>query len=588
MALLSDNQILARCTGPGLPMIEPFEPQQIRQRMLESEWSYPDGPSGAALEHLRFEKLISYGLSSYGYDIRAASQFKVFTNINSAIIDPKNFDHGSFVELEGASCIIPPNSFALARTVEYFRIPRNVLAICLGKSTYARCFSGDTQVALANGTSVSFKDMAKRAKKGERFFGYGISKKHGVVVTELVAPRRIAKDEELLRVYLDDGSKIDCTPDHLFLTRQGEYVQAQALEEGQSLMPLYRYRTKQGREFIYDPVEHDRCEEKNAQYKLTYWLADAFNLRKGKYKESKGDSRHHKDHDVGNDYPTNITRLSRSVHSSHHATEHNQSYWTAQNRAKASKLIRSALRELRKDPEWYAEFNSQQAQRANAFWHDSKYEESRQQLSKTHKKNWAKPGRKAKQSRQLQDFYATAEGKAVLASRVMPKRKPLRKSVVLAALTEAGSVKGAVRVINSFNGVKITGAVISRQYPNLVRRLRREGTLPSNHKVAKVVRLKKTQDVYCLTSPETGNFALDAGVFVKNCGIIVNVTPLEPEWEGFLTLEFSNTTPLPARIYANEGCAQLLFFQGDDCSVSYKDRNGKYQSQGAEPMPPKL
>ncbi len=100
-------------------MIEPFESGQVR---------YEDG-----------EKLLSYGTSSYGYDFRCSREFKVFTNINSATVDPKAFDSNSFVDVESDVCVIPPNSFALARTVEYFRIPRNVLTICLGKSTYARC-----------------------------------------------------------------------------------------------------------------------------------------------------------------------------------------------------------------------------------------------------------------------------------------------------------------------------------------------------------------------------------------------------------------------------------------------------------------
>ena len=100
-------------------MIEPFEPGQVRQ----------DGSS----------RLISYGTSSYGYDVRCSDEFKIFTNINTAIVDPKAFDEKSFVDFRGDVCIIPPNSFALARTVEYFRIPRNVLTVCLGKSTYARC-----------------------------------------------------------------------------------------------------------------------------------------------------------------------------------------------------------------------------------------------------------------------------------------------------------------------------------------------------------------------------------------------------------------------------------------------------------------
>ena len=96
-------------------MIEPFADSQVR------------------------EGVISYGVSSYGYDIRIADEFKIFSNVSSTIIDPKHFDPHSMVDYKGEVCIIPPNSFALARTVEYFRIPREILTICLGKSTYARC-----------------------------------------------------------------------------------------------------------------------------------------------------------------------------------------------------------------------------------------------------------------------------------------------------------------------------------------------------------------------------------------------------------------------------------------------------------------
>ncbi|HCA89654.1 MAG TPA: dCTP deaminase, partial [Legionellales bacterium] len=95
--------------------------------------------NGHQMRHTNSGRVISYGVSSYGYDVRCANEFKIFTNINSAIVDPKAFDASSFVDVNADVCIIPPNSFALARTVEYFRIPRNVLTICLGKSTYARC-----------------------------------------------------------------------------------------------------------------------------------------------------------------------------------------------------------------------------------------------------------------------------------------------------------------------------------------------------------------------------------------------------------------------------------------------------------------
>jgi len=113
MSIKSDRWIREMALKHG--MVEPFEEKQVRLGV------------------------ISYGLSSYGYDMRIARHFRIFTNVNSAIVDPKEFDDRSFVEFEGDVAIIPPNSFALASSVEYFRIPRNVMTICVGKSTYARC-----------------------------------------------------------------------------------------------------------------------------------------------------------------------------------------------------------------------------------------------------------------------------------------------------------------------------------------------------------------------------------------------------------------------------------------------------------------
>ena len=113
MSIQNDRWIREMALNHG--MIEPFSEKQVR------------------------EGVISYGLSSYGYDARVGTDFKIFTNVNSAVVDPKNFDQNSFVDRNTDVCIIPPNSFALARTVEYFRIPRDVLVICVGKSTYARC-----------------------------------------------------------------------------------------------------------------------------------------------------------------------------------------------------------------------------------------------------------------------------------------------------------------------------------------------------------------------------------------------------------------------------------------------------------------
>lgn len=121
MAIKSDRWIRRMAVEHG--MIEPFSTEQVRSTERNG----------------KPERVISYGLSSYGYDLRVSREFKVFTNVYGSVVDPKGFDEKSFVDMETDICVVPPNSFALARSVEYFRIPRDVLTICLGKSTYARC-----------------------------------------------------------------------------------------------------------------------------------------------------------------------------------------------------------------------------------------------------------------------------------------------------------------------------------------------------------------------------------------------------------------------------------------------------------------
>jgi len=161
LSIKSDKWI-RRMAGQG--MIEPFVDRQVRD---------PDG--GGA-------RVISYGLSSYGYDVRCADEFKIFTNVHSATVDPKHFDPSSFVDVKGDHCVIPPNSFVLARTVEYFRIPRSVLTICLGKSTYARCgiivnvtplepeWEGHVTLEFSNTTSLPAKVYANEGVAQMLFF----------------------------------------------------------------------------------------------------------------------------------------------------------------------------------------------------------------------------------------------------------------------------------------------------------------------------------------------------------------------------------------------------------------------------------
>jgi Intein splicing domain len=283
-------------------------------------------------------------------------------------------------------------------------------------STYARCFRGDTRVALVDGTSPTLEDMARRHDAGEIFRGYSIGENGRLIVSLLDAPRFIGRDS-LLEVELDNGERIRATPDHLFMMRDGRMAAAHTLRHDDALMPLYRDLFS-GNERVYQPID--------GNLDSTYALVDEWNLRHKIYGDVSGTHRHHLDFD-----------------------------------------------------------------RLKVF-------------------------------------------------RCFPQ------------------------VIKQFKGTPAY----------------------RNHKVVAVREIAGDHDVYCLTVPEAGNFALQSGVFVKNCGIIVNVTPLEPEWEGHVTLEFSNTTPLPAKIYANEGVAQMLFFESDEvCETSYKDRGGKYQGQRGVTLP---
>ncbi|RMF83039.1 MAG: dCTP deaminase [Nitrospirae bacterium] len=540
MSLKPDRWIARMAREHGL--IEPFEEGQVRKGV------------------------VSYGVSSYGYDIRVADEFKIFTNVNSSIVDPKAFDPASFVDVKTDVCIVPPNSFALAHTVEYFRIPRNVLAICLGKSTYARCFRGDTRVALVDGTAPTLEEMARRAEEGEAFWGYSIGPYGRLLVTHLEAPRFIGRDA-LLEVELDNGERIHCTPDHRFLLRDGRMVEAAALRPGTSLMPLYR-QVVRGYEEVYQPLD--------GHLVATHRLADEWNLRHGIYEDLPGTHRHHLDGDRRNNRPWNLVRMEAKAHVRLHNAATYGAEFDAEGHAAA---IRDALARRAEDPSWQARYRELQRQRARRFWHEDRYEATRRLHRAAMVARYRDPNERALQAERIRRAWANDDGsrraRQAEVARSLRLRPEITEEVVRGALDEAGSIRGAARLLGCDRSV-------FRRFPEAVRSFRGR----TNHKVAAIRELPGDHDVYCLTVPEAGNFALEAGVFVHNCGIIVNVTPFEPGWEGYVTIEISNTTPLPAKIYANEGIAQVLFFEADEeCAVSYADRKGKYQGQTGVTLP---
>jgi deoxycytidine triphosphate deaminase len=596
-------------------MIEPFVESQVR-----------DG-------------VISYGLSSYGYDMRIANEFKVFTNVFNTLVDPKHFDPRSFVDITGDYCDIPPNSFALARSVELFRIPRNVLAVCLGKSTYARCFRGDTRVALVNNSNPTFYDLAERAQAGERFWGYGIDSNRRMTVTELVAPRWVARDP-LIEIELDTGECIQCTPEHRMLLRNGMYEQAANIRPGDRLMPLYRSVRRE-----YEAVMH----LDGSGWYPTHRLADDWNIRNGVYDAERMDfDRHHRDGNRRNNRPTNLMRMD----SAEHAKLHNQ--LSAGSLARQHAQQRRVATERTVDPQGFV---AKQRSRARRFWDDTRYEERREHLIQQFRKRWAQVGEREIQSERLHQYYDAHPDARVRAGersrqawqgasserrerqrelgRQLNPGRDISEADVLAALRAAGSVRGAARLLDCDRTVfrrfvyviegwceehgptqhwnvrtelteemvrqaldETDGSVTAAAaFLGCSRTVLRKRFLPTveqwkadrrNHVVTAVRSVAGEHDVFCVTAPETENFALACGVFVHNCGIIVNTTPFEPGWRGYVTIELSNSTPLPARIYANEGIGQVLFFESDEqCEISYDEKQGKYLDQVGV-VPPRL
>lgn len=460
--------------------------------------------------------------------------------------------------------------------------------IVVHNSTYARCFSGDTRVALVDGTSMPIAELAEQWDRGVAHWGYSVGPHGRIIVTLLEQPRIIGRDS-LLEVTLDNGRMIRCTPDHEFILRDGTLAQADALRPGASLMPLYTELFR-GHEGIYQPL--------TGHYTPTHRLADDWNIRHAVYAEVAETHRHHIDHNRRNNAPWNIMRVPATEHISYH----NQHFYHGPefDAKEHGRSISAALERRATDPAWQQRYSVAQAERAHVFWSDPKYARVRERLVQQGVNYWGdSQNRDAQRERQHQywadesrrqeralfsqsvwdrDTGARRAAQAEIARRIN-LREEITGEVVRKALDMAGSIRGAARLLNCDRAV-------FRRFPEVIAAFR--GAPMRNHKVTAIRELAGTHDVYCLTVPEAGNFALEAGVFVRNCGLIVNVTPLEPEWQGYVTIEISNTTPLPARVYANEGIAQVLFLESDeDCLISYADKSGKYQNQVGV-VPPRM
>ena len=792
MSIKSDRWIRRMAAEHG--MIEPFSAQQVR---------VSDG-----------HKIVSYGTSSYGYDVRCAEDFKIFTNINSTIVDPKKFDEKSFVDFKGPVCIIPPNSFALASTVEYFRIPRSVLTVCLGK-----CVTGDTRVVDADtGAYVPITEMRwgkstlaldswrLKAAKVSAFVPQGkkevfelrtragmriratanhpfLKLKGWVPLSDLRPGDRIAAardipvfgktaipdwEASLLGLMISEGQ---CdTPGHspTYTTADPAMVQllkACMADSGLGTVTFkgrygYRLVNRQGRGGI---PERNRSHAWLKKYELNIGAGDKFvpqcvftapensvrlflqslfsgdgsvyTSKAGAFVEYYSKSRrliedvHHlllrfgvfslirekitaigtrackiqiTDKDqirrfaerigftpgslkqqrldvevlpmirarpkLRSNFDTlpaeawpmigmaaRVGGVAMSSINVHMSSAQSASYFDARKVALATgdlylsplldgpmwdvvesiepageeevfdisvpKLHNFVANELIVHNSTYArcfagdtrvalvdgesptlEEMARRHDSGELFWGYSVGEQGRLIVSLLDAPRFI--GRDSLLEIELDNgerIRATPDHLFMMRDGRMAAAHSLRPNDALMPLYR-DLFRGYEQVYQPIDGHLYSTHDLANEwrlrnkiYPDVPAAhrhipdvIRHSNEMPAyrNHKVAAVREIAGDHDVYCLTVPEAGNFALESGVFVKNCGIIVNVTPLEPEWEGHVTLEFSNTTPLPAKIYANEGVAQMLFFESDEvCETSYKDRGGKYQGQRGVTLP---
>ncbi len=549
MTIKSDRWI-RRMAEQG--MIDPFEPGQVRE-----------GENG---------RVISYGTSSYGYDVRCADEFKIFTNINSAIVDPKNFDSNSFVDLKSDVCIIPPNSFALARTVEYFRIPRNVMTICLGK-----CLTADTRVVDAeSGAYLPIVDFAF----GRKTLGMQNWRLQPVRVSAFLPQGK----KPVYQLTTQAGLKIRATANHPFRQLHG-WTQLGDLKPGDRIavareIPVFGKTPLPDWEatLLGLAIAGGQCKtlDDHSTFStgnpvLTEWLKDC--IENGDLGEAPEDERAARWLER---YGLNVSAESRFVP---------QAIFMSPQ--ETTRLFLRALFSVdgsvyESDADFFVEYDSASRRLIEDVHHlllrfgvFSLIREKKTTIGADAYCIQITDREQIRLFAQEVGFWPESIKQKHLEEQMM--------SAIMQASSRSVGVKAnpAQSAPYGLAGKADLATADSGLSPFI--------NSPVWDVVADIQPAGE-EEVFDLTIPNLHNFVAN-DMIVHNstyarCGLIVNVTPLEPEWEGHITLEFSNTTPLPAKIYANEGVAQILFFESDEiCETSYKDRAGKYQGQRGVTLP---
>jgi deoxycytidine triphosphate deaminase len=596
MSIKSDRWIRRMAAAHG--MIDPFSPEQVR---------VSDG-----------HRIVSYGTSSYGYDVRCADEFKIFTNINSTIVDPKSFDEKSFVDFKGPVCIIPPNSFALASTVEFFRIPRSVLTICLGK-----CVTGDTRVVDADtGAYVPITDM----RWGRSTLALDSWRLKAAKVSAFVPQGR----KEVFELRTRAGLRIRATANHPFLQLRG-WAPLSELHPGDRIaaardIPVF------GKTAIPDweaglfglMLSEGQCDTPG--HSPTYTTADPAMVLllkacvadsgmgavtfKGRYgyrivdRRGRGGvpecSRAHlwlqkyglnigaREKFVPQSVfmaPENSVRLFlQSLFSGDGSVYHSDGGVFLEYYSKSRRLIEDVHHLLLR----FGVFSLIREKTTAIGTSACKIQISdKDQILRFAQRIGFTPG-SVKQQRLDMEVLPMIRAQPRSKSNFDTLPREAWHVVGMAARAGGQSLSALDSRSNPAQSVPCyTAARVAPATGDLYASPLIDGPVWD---VIESIEPMGEEEVFDISVPTLHNFVAN-GLIVHNstyarCGIIVNVTPLEPEWEGHVTLEFSNTTPLPAKIYANEGVAQMLFFESDEvCETSYRDRGGKYQGQRGVTLP---
>lgn len=432
------------------------------------------------------------------------------------------------------------------------------------------CFSGDTKIALADGRTISFKDLVSEHNLGIEHYCYTILDSGNIGIQRIKHPRVTKKDSELIKVVLDNGEEIICTPDHLFMLRNGLYKQALELKNSDSLMPFRKQYSKKGKRITIEGYE-EVFDTKDNRWVFTHLLSDKYNLANGVYNEYDGAHKHHKDFNKLNNNPQNICRLTKEEHLAIHSL-------FAERNLKREDVIEK-LRQIKQSPEFrekmrnkMLELRDELSRRARKQWENEEYkkymvakflefyesnaeyrESTKLRLNKAQKEHWSKEENREKQSIRIKKiFNEKPELKEKLSALAKiewnnPELRTWRSNKTKEQWTKEfrakrksaydktyyeSTIKFLRKVYEEKNSVDIEefekqrkesknknvlsyNTFINRFFGNDKNRLAL-AVENYNHKIIKIIRLSERADVYDMEVPGTHNFALASGVFVHN------------------------------------------------------------------------